>query len=294
MSLIALLISYFLQQKMDLPLSSQFDRITLKILRPDHFSIMAKRNSAAFLLLLLILLAYFSFSYVLFFLVEGTLWGFTTLLLEIAVLLFTLGKKGFKDSLASYLSAWTRGDFDAASFKQQELSGVNARLLRNPAMMQNEVSSAFLYHNFNRFFVITFWFVVGGPAMAVVARVADLVAQHSSHQLRRVAIKVNRALEWLPARLLGVTFTLVGNFKGSISVCVKYLGDVSTDTPTVLRDVAACAIDSFYIDDVTGANKDPGRLIVRGVDSISGVRGLLSRSMAFWLGVFALIVIVSY
>lgn len=294
MSFVALLVSYFLQQKMDWPLSLQFDRLTLNLLRPEQFSIMAKSNAAALFLLVLILLAYFSFFYVLFFLIESMFYGIVSLLLQIFVLLLVLGQKGFKDNIERYLVAWKRGDFEAAAFKQQMVSGVHGRLLRDPVMMQNEVSKALLYHNFNRFFVITFWFMVAGPATIIVVRVADLIAQHSSHQLKRVAVSVNAAIEWLPARLLALTFTLTGNFKRSISRCAKYFLDLSTGTPVVLGQVASSALDSFYLNNSVNTNIDQNTLISTGVDGIGGIRGLLSRSMALWLGIFAIAVILAY
>ncbi len=291
MSFVVLLISYALQQKMDWPLSLQFDRVTIKFLRPEHFSMMAKSSGAAYFLLLLILLAYFSLFYVLFFLIGNTFFGALSLCLQVVVLLLVLGQKGFKDNLESYLVAWKRGDFEAAAFKQQTLSGVNGRLLRDPVMMQNEVSKALLYHNFNRFFVITFWFMVAGPAMIIVVRVADLIAQHSSHQLRRAAVSVNAAIEWLPARLLALTFTLTGDFRRSISGCMKYWVDVTSDTPDVLGEVASSTLDSFYLNNVIDSKIDKGILISTGVNGIIGIRGLLGRSMALWLGIFAISVI---
>jgi len=279
---------------MDWPLSLQFDRVTLKLLRPEHFSIMTKSNGAAFCLLILILLAYFSLFYVLFFLIESMLYGAVSLLLQVVILLLVLGQKGFKENLENYLIAWKRGDFEAAAFKQQTLSGVNARLLRDPVMMQNEVSKALLYHNFNRFFVITFWFMVAGPAMIIVVRVADLIAQHSSHQLRRVAVIVNAVIEWLPARILAFTFTLTGDFKRSISGCARYFVDVTSSTPVVLGEVASRTLDSFYLNYVVDSKMDQNTLISTGVNGISGIRGLLSRSMALWLGVCAIFVIFAF
>lgn len=294
MNFVVLLVSYFLQQKMDWPLSLQFDRVTLKLLRPEHFSIMTKSSAAALCLLILILLAYFSLFYVLFFLIESMFYGTVSLLLQVVVLLLVLGQKGFKENVENYLIAWKRGDFEAAAFKQQALSGVNTRLLRDPVMMQNEVSKALLYHNFNRFFVITFWFMVAGPAMVIVVRVADLIAQHSSHQLRRVAVIVNAVIEWLPGRLLALTFTLTGDFKRSIAGCARYFIDVTSATPVVLSEIASITLDSFYLNHVVDSKMDQSTLISTGVNGISGIRGLLSRSMALWLGVCAIFVIFAF
>lgn len=293
MSLLALIISYFLQQKLELSLSIKFDRITLKTLLPDQFSMMVKNQASAFLLLLLILVAYFSLFYVLLFLVQETLWAEATLVVETLVLLLLIGQRGFKQQLENYLSAWKRGSFNEALRKQQAITKIKPDLLRDPADMNNEVSKSLLYHHFNRFFVISFWYMVAGPAMAVLVRVSDLIAQHSSDQLKRVSVKVNHIIEWLPARLLGLTFSLSGHFKKTVAISLREFIDLTSKTPAVLASAGLSTLGSLPSTSNAGrVNQE--QLITAGVDSVIGVRRMLSRSMAVWLGVFAIVEIMTF
>ena len=294
MSFIALLISYFLQQKLELSLSGWFDRSTLKFLRPHHFSMMVNSRGTVSALILLILAAFFSVFYVLFFFLESLFWGVVALLLEVVLLLLLLGEKGFKERLGLYLEAWNRGDFEAAAFKQQTLSGVNASRLSDPVMMQNEVSSALLYHYFNRFFVIIFWFMAVGPAAAIVVRITDLISQNATRQLKRSATKVNAFIEWLPVRLLALSFALTGDFKGAMSCCFRYFSDFSAGAATVLTDTASGALDSYNLNYRVDSGMTREILISTGNKGVAGIRGLLSRSMGLWLGVFAIIAILGW
>ncbi|WP_250658771.1 regulatory signaling modulator protein AmpE [Alkalimarinus coralli] len=291
MSLVALLISYFLQQKLDLPLSVWFDRMTLQVLRPKQFSMMAKSSTAAFAVLMLILSAYFFFFYLLFFLIDDEFWNIPSLLLQIFVLLLLLGSNGFKEKLELYLRAWRKGDFESAGAMHMALSRANKRRLRSPVLMQNDVSSALLYHNFNRFFMVMFWFMVAGPAFAIVVRVANILAQHSSHKLKVMAVKVSWVAEWFPARLLALSFALMGDFKNTIRQCTLNFADFSTETATVLKRSASSALDGLNVRTEVHSGMGRDALIDNGSKGIEGVRGLLSRSMVLWLGLFAIAVI---
>jgi AmpE protein len=291
MNFLALLLSYFLQQKLDLSLSGKFDNVTLRLLRPQQFSLMTKTKGAAFVLVLLIGAAYFSLTYALFFYIEPLFFGVISLVCNVLLLLLLLGQTGFKDHLTSYLEAWRRGDFEAAAFKQQKLSGINARRLNDPVNMQNEVCAAILYHNFNRFFIIIFWFVLAGPAAAVAVRVVDVVSRHSSHQLKVAATWVKKIVEWIPVRLLALSFALAGDFKGAFKYSLNALVDIHSDSSAVLRGAASGALDNYDMNFVVDSNMPLDTLIAKGTTGITAIRELLSRSMALWLGVFAVVAI---
>lgn len=291
MNFLALLFSYFLQQKLDLSLSRQFDGVVLQLLRPQQFSLMVKNKGAALLLVLLISGAFFSLVYAFFFYIESFLFGVLALACKVFLLLLLLGQAGFKEILVEYLASWFRGDFEAASIKQRALSGINSRRLSDPVSMQNEVCTAILYHNFNRFFIIIFWFILAGPAAAVAVRVIDLVSQQSSHQLKLSAAWLKKVVEWVPARLLALSFALAGDFKGAISYCLKSLLDFRLGASAVLRGAASGALDSYDMNFVVDASMTLDKLITTGDAGITAIRDLLSRSMALWLGIFAVVAI---
>lgn len=291
MNFLALLLSYFLQQKLDLSLSGKFDGVTLRLLCPQQFSLMTKTKGAAFVLVLLIGAAYFSLTYAFFFYIEQMFFGVLSLACNVLLLLLLLGQTGFKNHLTSYLDAWCRGDFEAAAFKQQALSGINARRLNDPVNMQNEVCAAILYHNFNRFFIIIFWFVLVGPAAAAAVRVVDIVSQNSSHQLKIAAKSVKKIVEWVPVRLLALSFSLAGDFKGAFKYSLKAFVDIHSDSSTVLLGAASGALDNYDMNLVVDSSMPLDTLIATGATGITAIRELLSRSMALWLGIFAVVAI---
>jgi len=291
MSFLALLLSYFLQQKLDLSLSGKFDNAALQLLRPQQFSLMVKTKGTALVLVLLISGAYFSLVYAFFFYIEQLFFGVLALACNVFLLLLLLGQTGFKENLTFYIESWRRGDFEAAAFKQQVLSGINARRLNDPVNMQNEVCTSILYHNFNRFFIIIFWFVLAGPAAAVAVRVIDVVSQHSSHQLKISAMWVKKIVEWIPARLLALSFALAGDFKGAIKYCLKSFVHINASAQSVLRGAASGALDNYDMNFVVDSNMSLDTLISTGDKGITAIRDLLSRSMALWLGIFAIVAI---
>ncbi len=294
MSFLALLVSYFLQQKLDLSLSDRFDQASLRLLRPKQFSLLVETQWGGTVLVLLIVAAYYSVTHAYFVYIASWLWGSVALVSEVLLLLLLLGQQGFKARLGEYLEAWRRGDFEAAGFKQQTMSGGNAYRIENPVMMHNEACTALLYHNFNRFFVIIFWFMVIGPAAAVAVRLVDLLARHAALAIRSQATKIKMWVEWLPVRLLAFSFALCGDFIGGVRYCVKSMTNITVDTSTVLLDAASEALDSLDLNHVLEATMPRDELIVRGERGIGAIRELLSRSMALWLGVFAILAILGW
>lgn len=66
-----------------------------------------------------------------------------------------------------------------------------------------------------RLFAVLFWYVVLGPLAAVLYRVISLLARNKTGQYGQLsddASVIHGILAWLPVRLIGLGYALVGNF----------------------------------------------------------------------------------
>ena len=80
--------------------------------------------------------------------------------------------------------------------------------------------SALPYRLFERSFVVIFWFCLFGAPMALGYRLLalhgdmqlDQAADDNKNNETRMVAKLRWLVEWLPARLLGITLGLVGHF----------------------------------------------------------------------------------
>src|SRR5690606_24642984 len=62
------------------------------------------------------------------------------------------------------------------------------------------------------YFVPTFWYLLLGPLGAVAYRLLELTRQHWGHSAAHPAAILVHALAWIPARLLALSFALIGQF----------------------------------------------------------------------------------
>lgn len=76
-------------------------------------------------------------------------------------------------------------------------------------------------HSLRQTFGVLFWFVLLGPAGAVLYRLSSILSRRwseASPGFRDAPGRIFHALNWLPARLTGLTYAMAGNFEDAM-VC---------------------------------------------------------------------------
>jgi len=145
----------------------------------------------------------------------GSFWfGVPGLLFAIVVLFLTLHPRHINPHLEAYLEARELNDDNAARREAQFL--LEDAVPESVEDEVREVADAVLLGGLTQVFAVLFWFVILGPAGAMLYRLAwqlcrreDLAEDEASKPAgwreRLLAI-----LEWLPARLMAGLFLLVG------------------------------------------------------------------------------------
>ncbi len=75
-------------------------------------------------------------------------------------------------------------------------------------------------HSLRQTFGVLFWFVLLGPAGAVLYRLASILSRRwneASPGFRDAPGKIFHVLNWLPARLSGLTYAVAGNFEDAMT-----------------------------------------------------------------------------
>lgn len=131
-----------------------------------------------------------------------------------------------------------------------------------------------------RVFGVLFWFVIAGPGGVVLyASTALLVCQwRREDTFQQAVMRVMAWLDWLPARLLVLTFALVGNYEESLARWRGMEGDGAKDDVTLLVHVGTGALGLDEHASAQGAAYAAAVLLKRAVAVWLGVLGLL------WLG----------
>ena len=214
--------------------------------------------------------------------------GFFGLIAELLVLLYSLGRGNIDTQISLLSSELEHEDLrgalnDAAGFDITYREG-HSKSIED---VREAMFSALPYRLFERSFVVIFWFCLFGAPMALGYR---LLALHGDMQLvqktddnkdseTRMVARLRWLVEWLPARLLGITLGLVGHFSQTFSQ---------------LRQVIFChhtsASELLYRCVGPSAGGQVGSPL--STTEIVNVTGLYRRSMTAWLVIIAILVVI--
>lgn len=125
-----------------------------------------------------------------------------------------------------------------------------------------------VYSGYARWFAPLFYFVLGGPVAALLYRAVASLAQKDP---RAIYGHILRWADWVPARVLGVTFALSGDFMAVSKRKPLSLFVEATPAPRLLEELATLA-----------CNKAPGGRVLGDI---------LYRSAGLWLLVLSAVLI---
>lgn len=220
-------------------------------------------------------------------------WRIAAYPLEILLLVFVMGTPGWRQSLEPYAEVWQKGDMQAAWHHiQQRLPASERGAAASPEAMHISLSQALMLAVFQRFFLIAFWYVVGGIGLAILARgLVALAEQWPQAAARPKYLRVCEWINWIPVRLLSVTFGVAGDLSGWLGEAKTAMTGLTKKTPEVLMISANGALTGYALDPARFSRVHPDEWASFGGRSLSAVRDLLNRSMLVWICLLALLVI---
>lgn len=126
-----------------------------------------------------------------------------------------------------------------------------------------------------RLFGVLFWFLLLGPFGAVAyALTRELAGRWPGDADFHAAIaRVVAWLDWLPARLMALSFAVVGNFEEAMVAWRAGVADADADAIVRTAGMGALGLDGE----------------APGPDHVAGTVGLLNRAALLWLGVLGLL-----
>jgi len=208
--------------------------------------------------------------------------------LELWVLLYSMGRGDLRADLDAYLERWRRGDLEAALRCAQALDRDHAMApVDSPAALHGQMRRRLLYRGLERWFSVVFWFVLLGPAAALGYRLLQRAAVEpvSRAEARALAREGLQLADWAPARLLGLSFALVGRFSETMAVWRRTLWS-SLTTECLLREYQQAAQPTV----TTDGNWDRA-VLARAGEELGQLMNMLSRVVVLWVTVLALLVL---
>ena len=145
----------------------------------------------------------------------GWVWQF---LLSVVMLTYCLGPEAFNERIDDYLNACEADNRLEAKTIAESLVGESVS--DNVHQQTQAVATAILYEANVRIFGVIFWFILLGPAGALLYRCSNYLARDArlinQPRLLQGAETIFALLDWIPARLLSLTFFLSGSFEDAL------------------------------------------------------------------------------
>lgn len=220
-------------------------------------------------------------------------WLVPAFVLDLAVLLVLMGVTGWRQRLDAYGEAWHRGDMHAAWLHVRHcLPGRDSGETGAPERLHLALSRRFLATVFEQYFLIIFWYLVGGIGLAVLARALVALRNHWPEAGARAGFEYwVEILAWIPARLLALTFGLAGDLAGWVRDGGQKLLWQHQPAQDLIMAAANSSLTGQALDPAGFARLHPDQWPGFGARSLETVRALLNRSLLIWICVLAALVI---
>ncbi|WP_214000575.1 regulatory signaling modulator protein AmpE [Arsukibacterium sp.] len=182
-----------------------------------------------------------------------------TLIVNTLVLLVGIGCWHYRQLYKQYLNAQERGDAEAAHLAMQQI-----RTESGSSFEQNSYGQTLIWLNFRYYAATAFWFLLLGAfgviTYALLRQLQEPVTVAATETAATDEAVVSAYAElqpdssgpdavhymtfwaqWLPTRLFGLGFALVGYFSRASNALLAYFMDFTTDNEQVLTEVAVAA-----------------------------------------------------
>lgn len=200
------------------------------------------------------------------------------LVLATGILLYSLGRGEFAPETTAYALACNDGAWDVAVAKvQKQGADVEGLVPADWPQLHQRMLEATAYQGFERLFAVIFWFLFFGPAGALLYRLSFIYCSAEPQNLG--ARRWLWALEWLPVRLLGVSFAITGNFVGCINRWKRQAISTVSSSAEVLREsvLGALSVDDELMQSCDCTQRE-----------VAAIKRLYARTLWFWITCLAI------
>ncbi|OBS08550.1 regulatory signaling modulator protein AmpE [Acidihalobacter prosperus] len=231
---------------------------------------------------------------------SGVLLGLLGLIFGVAVLLYCLGPEDLEEEVNNYVEAVAVGD-------EARQRRVAARLLGEaapeaPAERARQVALAAFAESNDRLFTVIFWFILLGPAAAILYRLVHGLArvqwptltptadadedEVTDDSLARVASGLAALMEWAPARLAALGYAVTGSFDHAlVGLRERFWGsfdNLRAGNRLLLSESGAGAV---RLDELLEAEADAATLSA----AFATVTNHIQRNLIVWMAALALL-----
>lgn len=227
------------------------------------------------------------------------LWGMLGFLLQVLLLLYVIGRGRLTQALENYLSDWRTNDLQGAAHHAQEHFMVVEDSVEDGVTLHHQMRKQILYYGLIDFFVVVFWYLILGVFGALVSCLTQLYVANAGGEAKAWAQKSKDVIEWLPARLLGLTFAVAGNFGTCFGEWVDRVMQPKMNNSVFLEACGMSAIGlTNIIEDDNIHNAETGELtrdyLHKAEQELRALLALIERSRYVWVAIVAVAIVLGW
>lgn len=236
--------------------------------------------------------------------VAGRLYGLATMALHLLLLLVAMDRTQPGRLVLEFLRSWNAGDREGCvDYLKHELNLDSPPSALDGAAIVKQFKRLLVYRSFERMFMMYTLYLVLGPSGVVIGYVSyqlrtDLREEGDRECADSVGWLIS-LLEWIPLRLLALTFSLVGDFSRCFAQLRRqaWLGNAQLSNSELLAGWASCALSEAEAPcnadaPLVGADRAAGFDNAAMVLEVRELQGLVERSQLVWLVSVALLTLI--
>lgn len=228
-------------------------------------------------------------------LLSGMTGGLLWLILSLVVVIYSLELYDV-DSVFDEHLIWLRDQqaTESDDGSEQGRSDPFAEVSQN----QEDFIVTTTYEVFQSFIPVVFWFILLGPAGALLYALTIRYLDSLDLDSPQVAVieQVVYWLEWIPTRVTGLLFAFLANFGPGFEYWLKTLTDVSEPNEvhlSILAGIATNVQDQESAKEQSAADSDELQNFVAQCEAhVNDLRTLFERAIFGWLGIAALMTVI--
>lgn len=217
-------------------------------------------------------------------LLQGWFFNFFKFLFDLFILLYCLNASDIRRQLADYFNAATREDAQASYY--HGFAFIKKSSAQTPpedsGHLVRAVTRAIFLNADQHIFAIIFWYILLGPVGAVlyylVNRIIFLAKQNQPELIafKDAAQQIQSILDWIPVRITGLCYALVGQFNYAFTKWLKYLKLGSSKSQELAYCLGLAALELDETDPATAQLSENYSALT-----------LIDRSLVIWIVVIA-------
>ena len=226
--------------------------------------------------------------------VLGEISGVVRFAFDVAVLYLCLDIYRLGSGARAVAEMLEAGDVREADSQLKDLAGKGATDLSEVGIAHAAVEAVLKQTN-SLIISPLFWFILLGPAGAVLQRLACILDKLWGHRYERfvefgwAAARLDDVLQWVPARITALSYAIMGSFEEALHCWRRQMGiwsDINSG-PLLASGFGAMHMQNCEsTDDVADYDAPIGGLsVVPDAGHIRGVIALVWRVLLFWLAI---------